>query len=119
MVKSMVRGLLVLAATVGSMVSANDSIVEFHIKPNTGKNAWNTRDSLVEVKVGQTLRIFNDDSVAHYLHTPGEPCPHGANPFKGGEFYDCVVTKVADPDNTILYDHQFGAKARFYVRATN
>ena len=100
-----------------SFDSASD-IVEFHIANGTQKGPWNTAETTVQVKVGQTLRIINDDTIAHLLHTPGKPCPHGSS-FGPGKYYDCVIENTASPENDILYDHQFGSTSRFYVRATN
>lgn len=113
----LLAGLFLFLGSAG--VRAADDVVEFHIAKGTGKNPWNTRETVVEVKVGQTLRLINDDDITHYLHTPGRPCGHGKNPFKAGETYDCVVSGVADPDKDVLYDHQFGPTSRFYVRAIN
>ena len=84
----------------------------------TGENAWNTPATAVHIKIGQILRIFNDDSVAHYLHTPGNPCPHGSRPFGPGQSYDCAIQSEADSVQTFLYDHDYGTDARFYVEAT-
>lgn len=94
------------------------NIVEFRIKAGTAKQPWNTAATMVEVKVGQTLRIFNDDTVTHRLHTGGAPCPHGAN-FAPGASYDCVVTKALDPAKTAgaTYDHIAGPTALFYLKA--
>ena len=94
-------------------------IVTFRIPAGTGQGPWNTEDAVVEVKVGQTLRIINDDDTPHLLHTSGAPCAHGDDEFKKGEHYDCVITKVADPKVDRCWDHNFGPKSRFYVRATN
>jgi predicted CopG family antitoxin len=46
-------------------------MVEFHIPAGTGTNPWNTRDQTVNASVGDTLRIVNDDSIPHRLHTNG------------------------------------------------
>ena len=94
------------------------NIVEFHIKAGTGKSPWNTAAETVIVKVGQTLRLINDDSVTHRLHTGGSPCPHGDN-FAPGKTYDCVVTKTIDPAKTpgATYDHIAGPKATFFLKA--
>lgn len=110
---------LLLVSAFFSFISFAGEVKEFHIKAGTGKGAWNTRDAVMEVKVGDTLRLVNDDNVAHYLHTFGKPCIHGTKPFGPGESYDCQVIKVADPDKDVCYDHQFGSQSRFYVRATN
>ena len=118
---------LILVSVASPFVAAADDtfdvanaggIVEFHIPVGTGQRAWNTPQTVVEVKVGQTLRIYNDDSIAHYLHTPGRPCPHGTGRFNPGSFYDCQVSAEADPERDECYDHQFGPSSRFYVKAT-
>jgi hypothetical protein len=102
----------------GSLTLADD-IVEFHIAPGTGSKPWNTPETVVNVKVGQILRVINDDSVVHTLHTFGRPCPHQPDDSQPGEFYDCEIKTAADPRVDLMYDHAFGDKARFYVNATN
>lgn len=113
--------LMAAMLTSAGMAMAED-VVEFHIPADTGKKPWNTRDTMVEVKVGQTLRIINDDTTQHRLHTTaGKPCKHGPSNVAKGDHYDCVVTTTADPDvaDEFCYDHNVGPSARFYVRATN
>src|SRR5262245_50451183 len=52
-------------------------VVEFRIAQGTGTNSWNTEETKVEVKVGDILRIINDDDVVHRLHTDEDrPCAH-------------------------------------------
>jgi len=94
-------------------------VVEFHIPAGTGSKPWNTPDKPVEVKVGQTLRIFNDDSVVHFLHTDGKPCPHGTNPFGPGDHYDCVISLPYDESDQSVYDHNYGPDAQFYIQAND
>ena len=99
---------------------ALDEVVEFHIPNGTGNKPWNTLATTVKVKVGQTLRIINDDSVVHRLHTfNNKPCEHQDGESKTGEFYDCVISKTADPRIDLLYDHNFGEKSRFYLQAVH
>lgn len=94
------------------------NVVVFRIKAGTGNQPWNTPDTMVTVKVGQTLRIVNDDTVTHRLHTGGAPCPHGTN-FGPGASYDCVATRALDPAATPgrTYDHIVGDTALFYLKA--
>lgn len=93
------------------------NIVEFRIKAGTGRQPWNTASEMVVAKVGQTIRIYNDDTVTHRLHTNGAPCPHGFN-FGPGESMDCVVTRAFDgAARGPLYDHIVGQSAAFYVTA--
>jgi len=112
----------ILMSCAGLAMADDAEVVEFRIPAGTGKNAWNTRETMVEVKVGQILRIINDDTTKHRLHTNGgRPCAHGPGNVAKGDHYDCVVKKAADPDveDDFCYDHNVGPGARFYVRATN
>lgn len=43
--------------------------VVFRIKEGTGTGNWNTKDNPIRIKPGQTLRVFNDDSRSHTIHT--------------------------------------------------
>jgi hypothetical protein len=59
------------------------SVVEFHIK--AGGSSWNTKEEPLHAKVGDVLRLVNDDDIAHALHTDGTPCEHGDDiPAHGG-----------------------------------
>lgn len=93
----------------------------FTILPGTGSGPWNTMSLPMVVYVGQTLRITNNDSVEHRMHTGGKPCPHqqtASAPFGG--FYDCVIsgetTGTATVKDYALYDHMLGSASKFYVR---
>ncbi len=111
-----------VAAFMGATLAMaeNAEVVEFRIPAGTGKKAWNTRETTVDVKVGQILRIINDDTTKHRLHTNGgKPCAHAPANMAKGDHYDCVVTQVTDPDADLCYNHNVGPSARFYVRATN
>ena len=94
------------------------SLIEFHIVAGTARSAWNTKETAVTVKIGDTLRIINDDTSVHRLHTNGIPCPHAAaNMEAGGGFYDCVIAKAIDPETDgALYDHNHGPNAAFWVK---
>lgn len=94
------------------------NVVTFRIKAGTGTGPWNTEAQIVQVKVGQTLRIVNDDSTPHRLHTNGAPCAHGQN-FGPGASFDCKITRAFDSGTSPggLYDHVAGPTARFYVKA--
>lgn len=93
--------------------SGDERVVEFRIKPGTGSGAWNTQDAPVNLKVGQVLRIINDDTIRHRLHTDGAPCPHGNN-IAPGQSEDCVISRPFNGGN--LYDHNNLGK--FYIRAS-
>lgn len=92
-------------------------VVEFRITAGTATKPWNAQAQTVAAKIGQTVRIFNDDAVVHRLHTNGAPCPHGSNIAPGASF-DCVVTKAFEPGAAPLYDHIAGPTAQFWIRAT-
>ena len=110
----------IVVALMSAAMAGEAAVVEFHIPAGTGKKPWNTRQTTVEVKVGQTLRLINDDVTKHRMHTnDGKPCAHAPANLEKGTQYDCVVTQVADPDVDLCYDHNVGPSARFYVRATN
>lgn len=80
----------------------DDRIVEFRIPKGTGNGAWNTAATPAKFKVGQTLRIYNDDTVIHQMHTNGAPCPHG-DVIQPGAYGDCVASRAYS--GSALYDH--------------
>lgn len=116
------------AATVhGSMITfaaailaplATAATIEFHIPAGTGGNSWNSLATQVTVEIGDTLRIVNDDTVLHALHTDDDaPCGHGADMAPSGGFYDCVVSAPYDPAiEGALFDH-YHPNAKFWVLA--
>ncbi len=87
-------------------------VKEFHIKAGTGQGAWNTAAAPIHVRVGDTLRIVNDDTVGHQLHTNGRPCQHGQFIQPGGSG-DCVVGTTFEGG---LYDH--GTRGDVFISAT-
>lgn len=98
--------------------TALSATVDFRIARETGKGAWNTKETSVSVKVGDLLRIYNDDTIPHQLHTFGAPCGHGPS-FPGGNAWECEIveeysSKVSGP----LYDHLSGERAEFWIEAT-
>ena len=96
---------------------AAPQIIEFQIKKGTGMGSWNTKDTIIEVKVGDTLRFHNDDDIRHRLHTNGSPCPHGPN-FEPGKSWDCAITRPFDAlIKGPLYDHNVGPAAEVWIRA--
>ena len=96
----------------------NATMVTFRIPAGTARGAWNTLANPVQVKIGQTLRIYNDDSIVHRLHTNGAPCGHQPNDTPPGGFFDCVVSRTIVPSNAGTYDHNIGTGARLYINAT-
>lgn len=87
-------------------------IKEFRIPAGTGNGAWNTAQTPIVARIGDTVRIFNDDTVTHRLHTNGRPCPHGAD-IRPGESRDCVIQSQFVGD---LYDHNTNGKV--FIQAT-
>ena len=96
------------------------TIVEFHIPAGTGSNPWNTLAAPVEAHVGDTLRIVNDDSVAHLVHASGRPFPHQSVAGPGitpGQFVDFPILTTYDPLIDLpVTDHLHGG--RFFIRVT-
>ena len=94
------------------------NIVEFRIKAGTGSGGWNSQSEMINAKIGQTIRVFNDDTVIHRLHTANNaPCPHGVNIPVGGS-RDCVVGKAFDSTNSnAVYDHIVGPSAKIWIKA--
>lgn len=100
--------------------STADRVV-FRIPAGTGTSPWNSSTSPVLAFVGQTVRICNNDSRGHRLHTGGNPCPHQGNTMMNGQFYDCSINSTAGANATTgivggTYDHDIGTNAAFYVR---
>ena len=109
---------VVLAAFLLSLSVHATEVKEFRIAKGTANQRWNTQAEQVEMKVGETLRIFNDDVVDHQLHTNGAPCAHG-DLIKPGKYWDCVASKPFDAGKTgPLYDHGVGKSAEFWLRAS-
>jgi hypothetical protein len=92
----------------------SDTRVVFRIPQGTNTGPWNSTASPALVFVGQTLRICNDDSVNHQLHTGGSPCAHQGSAMSRGQFYDCVI---ANANTAGMYDHIHGTGATFSVQA--
>ena len=94
------------------------TIVTFRIPAGTGASAWNTQDAPVVATVGDTLRIVNDDGVAHGLHTNGVPFPHPATDIPPGASRDFVLQFAFNEQGVIqsLYDHDFGQPAQFWIQ---
>lgn len=99
---------------------AHAAVVEFHIKAGTAANAtsWNTRAETITVKIGDTLRLINDDAVIHALHTDeGVPCEHGTDMAPHGGTYNCVIAEAYDANiDGPLIDHYFHS-AKFWLVA--
>lgn len=96
------------------------NIVVFRVAAGTGSGPWNSFDDPVRVTVGQTLRIYNDDSVKHTLHAGGAPFGHGKS-IAPGSYRDHVIAAPSDPSpgSPRVYEHSAGKSAPFWIVATN
>ena len=94
------------------------TIVTFRIPAGTGASAWNTQQAPVVATVGDTLRVVNDDVVAHGLHTNGAPFPHPASDIAPGASRDFVLQSAFNDQGVLqpLYDHDFGQPAQFWIQ---
>ena len=104
----------------GVGTNTGPKVVEFRIKEGTGSGPWNTRDTMVTVRVGDTLKIVNDDMTVHRLHTGGAPCPHQpGNGLQKGQEYSCEIRSPLEvgPGAPATYDHNQGTAASFFLRA--
>jgi hypothetical protein len=66
--------------------------VIYRIPPGTTGN-WNPADKPIRVKRGWTLRFIDEARDGHWLHTNGQPCPHGLRAI--GDGFDCVISQRA------------------------
>jgi negative regulator of replication initiation len=89
------------------------AVVVFHITAGTGTQPWNTAATAVQAKVGDTLRIVNDDNAPHRLHTDGNPFPHQANDIAPGQSVDILLQTAFQGQP--LYDHDAGPGAQFWI----
>jgi len=94
------------------------TIVTFRIPAGTGAGAWNTQQAPVVAMVGDTLRVVNDDAVAHGLHTGGVPFPHPVTDIAPGASADFVLQSAFNEQAVTqpLYDHDFGPPAQFWIQ---
>jgi len=93
--------------------------VVFRIPSGAGGGPWNDGSSRVIAKVGDTLRIINDDSVPHRLHTSGRPFAHPAADILPGASADFVLQTPFDPNTDgPLTDHDQGPQALFFLEVT-
>ena len=90
--------------------------VVFHIPDGTGQRAWNDGSGRVIASVGDTLRLVNDDSVPHRLHTDGRPFPHPQADIFPGATADFVLQTPYDPSiDGPLTDHDQGPQSIFFL----
>ena len=93
---------------------AGPNVVEFHIPPGTDHGPWNTPAQAVAAHVGDVLRIVNDDTVPHRLHTDGAPFAHPTADIPPSQSADYILQAPVQPgDGHVLYDHDSGPAASF------
>ena len=91
---------------------AEEALVVFKIPPGTGSGDWNTPETEVVMDVGDTLRLVNNDSMAHQLHTDGAPFPHAEQSLAPGATVDLVTSQ---PFTGWLYCHVHGQTSQFWI----
>ncbi|MGZ3691929.1 MAG: c-type cytochrome [Pseudobdellovibrio sp.] len=112
-----VQDYLVPMAASSTVATASLS-ASFSITAGTGSKAWNTAAAPIEVYVGQTLTVTNNDTVKHQMHTGGKPCPHGAAIATGGGTGTCVITQAYNSITSAgVYEHTVGTSAPIYIIA--
>lgn len=100
------------------------NIVSFRIKKGTGRGSWNSKENPLRAKVGDVIRIFNDDDLIHHLHTYNKPCIHkydDASEIKPGGHWDCPALEPwnsLDVNEGPLWDHNIGADAQVWMVVT-
>ncbi len=95
-----------------------DTIV-FHIPAGTGTQAWNKREDVIVATVGSTLRLVNDDTVPHRLHTDGAPFPHPSADLQPDQTADFLLQAPFDSGtNHPLHDHSAGPSSQFWINVT-
>ena len=93
-------------------------VVEFEIRDKTNRGLWNVKSvvgegelrGIVEVNVGDTLRVKNSDHSIpeHRIHTNDTPFEHGKS-ILPGETAEYKILFPHDPDaDGPLYDHNVG-----------
>ncbi|MGE0172907.1 MAG: hypothetical protein AB7T49_08985 [Oligoflexales bacterium] len=98
---------------------ADPNIVAFSIVAGTGTNAYNQKATPVTVKVGMTLRVTNNDTVAHRIHTGGAPFPHGEMIAPGAtvDYPIAAAVDITNLNQPPTYDHISGQAAMFWIQA--
>ena len=70
------------------VIEPDGKMVVFRIADGTGGNNWNKKQNPIRVRRGMVLRLIDEDkstrSGGHWLHTNGQPCPHGLKAIGAG-----------------------------------
>ncbi|HEY6879949.1 MAG TPA: hypothetical protein VI299_18110 [Polyangiales bacterium] len=101
---------------------ADGKTVKYRIPDGTGGKDWNPANKPINVAPGMTLRLADDDSTVaakggHWLHTYGQPCPHGTRAI--GQRFDCKIRDDA-PAGLVqgTFEHNIqaaGGAGRLYI----
>ncbi|HKP57739.1 MAG TPA: hypothetical protein VJV78_13500 [Polyangiales bacterium] len=104
-------------------LEADGKTISYHIPDGTGGKDWNAKDKPIRVQRGMTLRLVDDDkstrSGGHWLHTNGQPCPHGLKAIGSG--FDCVIGRNA-PYGVVsgTFEHNVAnGIGRIYIEVVN
>ncbi|MBX9765677.1 MAG: cytochrome c, partial [Bdellovibrionales bacterium] len=93
-------------------------LVIFRIVAGTGAGPWNRPENEVELFVGQTLRLINEDQMLHQLKTPSLPCESASTPMENEDFFDCKIQSAySGAQQGETYDALYGPSARFFMSA--
>ncbi|HEX7071378.1 MAG TPA: hypothetical protein VF190_11255 [Rhodothermales bacterium] len=91
-------------------------VLEFRIRSGIGAQPWNEESSPVIGRVGDTLRLINDDFLPHKLHTRGTPFPHASIDILPQHSFDHLLLAPHDPViDGPLFDHNSGQSAQFWI----
>jgi hypothetical protein len=109
-------------AGAGTLQPDGKTIV-YHIPDGTGGNDWDSMSKPIRAKHGMVVRLIDDDkstrSGGHWLHTFGQPCPHGSRAIGTG--YDCVINQNA-PMGIVpnVFEHNIAnGIGRLYIEIVN
>lgn len=98
-------------------VSSFGQTVEFHIKAATQSGDWNNKEDIVNVKVGDTLKIVNHDSISHALHTEDDaPFKHTKAIKPNKSLNITVLAPYSAEKSGPLHDHE--SEANFWINST-
>lgn len=104
----------VVATPTPSQIPSTDTVT-FHIAAGTSGSPWNTAATAIEVYIGQTLVLYNDDSTVHRIHAAGMPFIHQPDDTPVGGTRALPVTATHSGTATDLYDHDKSTSAVIYI----
>lgn len=109
-----------VGSTAATPAPSNDpNVVNFTIANGTQGSPWNTAGSPIQVFVGQTLRVYNADTIQHRIHANGAPFDHQADNTAPGATTNFAILKAHSAGAGDLYDHNVGTTATIYIEATD